>query len=501
MNPSTIHTSALNGVEAPSVTVEVGITNGLPGITIVGLAKKEVRESASRVRHALRSSRFEMPLSSITVNLAPVELPKSGGRYDIPIALGILAASKQIDPAILAGVEFLGELALTGALRPVPGVLPSLLAASRRGRTLFLPEANSAEAGLVKAARAVAVTDLRQLVDCLYAHGEPERVAYSGDRVRAAAYPELNDVIEMAQAKRAMEIAAAGGHNLLLSGPPGAGKSMLAKRFPGLLPPMSEEEALETATLHSLKGIALEENWRRRPFRNPHHTCSVAALVGGGARPTPGEISLAHNGVLFLDELPQFRRDALESLREPLETRNIVVSRARYTVTFPARFQLLAAMNPCPCGFVGDPQRECRCTPEAVRRYQGRISGPFLDRVDLRVQVCRPERPILADHPRDGNGISSAQVRTRVVEAREIQMDRSTKCNAELEDVELRVHCRPRQDGRVLLEHAARKLALSPRACARILKVARTIADLESAVRVAERHIAEALALRGSGFT
>ena len=274
---------------------------------------------------------------------------------------------------------------------------------------------------------------------------------------------------------------------------------MLAKRFPGLLPPMTEDEALETATVQSLKGIGIEETWRRRPFRSPHHSCTGAALAGGGARPIPGEISLAHNGVLFLDELPQFRRDVLEALREPLETRNILVSRARYTVTFPARFQLLAAMNPCPCGFIGDPDRECRCTPELVRRYQGRISGPLLDRIDLRVQVCRPAQPIIADAPRDG--LSSAQLRTRVLEAREIQMDRSAKCNAELDEADVRVHCRPRQDGRVLLEHAARKLALSPRACARILKVARTIADLESAVRVAERHIAEALALRGSGFT
>lgn len=498
MNPSTTHTSALSGVDAPGVTVEVGITNGLPGITIVGLPRKEVRESASRVRHALRSSGFKMPPSSITVNLAPVELPKSGGRYDIPIALGVLAADGQIDPAVLAGAEFVGELALTGALRPVPGVLPSVLAAARRGRILFVPEANAEEAGLVKAAPAVAVSNLRQLVARLYANAEPARVAYSGDCVPPAVYPDLNEVIGMTQAKRAMEIAAAGSHNLLLSGPPGAGKSMLAKRFPGLLPPMSEEEALETAALHSLKSIPLERNWRRRPFRNPHHTCSGAALAGGGARPKPGEISLAHNGVLFLDELPQFRRDVLEALREPLETRNIVVSRARYTVTFPARFQLLAAMNPCPCGFVGDPQRECRCTPEAVRRYQGRISGPFLDRIDLRVQVCRPDRPLVAQAQRDGP--CSESIRARVTAARRRQRKRAGKCNAELQDTEVVRHCRPAAQARGLLEQAAAKLPLSPRACSRILKVARTIADLESHGEVSEPHVAEALALRGSEF-
>ena len=499
MNPSTVHTRAMHGVNAPRVIVEVGITNGLPGATVVGLPQKEVRESISRVRHALRSSGYQMPQRSVTVNLAPVELPKSGGRYDLAIALGILAADGQIDASTLAGAEFLGELALTGAIRPVPGVLPSLMAASRQDQTVFLPHANAGEAALLRDARACAAGNLKELVTQLYAPERLKFIAYRGDRFEAPAYADLRDVVGMAQAKRAMEIAAAGGHNLLMAGPPGAGKSMLAKRFLGLLPPMNDEEALSTASLHSLKGVALDDNWRRRPFRAPHHTCSSVALVGGGLHPLPGEISLAHNGVLFLDELPQFRRDVLEALREPLETRTVAISRARYTITLPACFQLLAAMNPCPCGFAGDTQRECRCTPEGVRRYQGRISGPLLDRIDLRVQVCRPAQPIIAGVPGDGN--SSAQVRTRVLEAREIQIDRSAQCNAELEDADLRAHCRPRQSGRALLDHAARKLALSPRACARVLKVARTIADLESSEQVDEPHIAEALSLRGSDFS
>ncbi len=493
MNPSTVHTRALHGIEAPRVIVEVGITNGLPGATVVGLPKKEVRESIARVRHALRSSGFSMPQRSVTVNLAPVELPKSGGRYDLAIALGVLAADGQIDPATLVGAEFLGELGLTGAIRPVPGVLPSLLAAKRSGQILFLPAENAGEGALVRDAQACTVSHLSQLIERLYAREPLEFVRYRGHGFIPPEYGDIREVAGMEQAKRALEIAAAGGHSLLMTGPPGAGKSMLAKRFAGLLPPMSEEQALSTATLHSLKGMALDERWRQRPFRSPHHTCSGAALVGGGAHPVPGEISLAHNGVLFLDELPQFRRDVLEALREPLETRNVVISRARYAVTFPARFQLLAAMNPCPCGFAGDPQRECRCTPEAVRRYQGRISGPLLDRIDLRAQVPRPAQPVVAHVPRDGP--SSADLRERVLKARRRQLERSGKPNANLDDDELGVYCAPCRPGHKLLENAARQLALSPRACARILKVARTIADLQSAPRVDESHIAEALAL------
>ncbi len=495
MNPSTVHTRALRGIDAPRVFVEVGITNGLPGATVVGLPEKEVRESIARVRHALRSSGFKMPDRSVTVNLAPVELPKSGGRYDLAIALGILAADGQIDPSTLSGAEFLGELALTGAIRPIPGVLPSLLAAAHSRQIMFLPKENAGEGALVRDGQACAVSHLRQLVERLYAPECREFIPYRGDDFEPPEYSDIRDVVGMAQAKRALEIAAAGAHSLLMTGPPGAGKSMLAKRFAGLLPPMSDQQALSTAALHSLKGVPLNKRWRQRPFRSPHHTCSGAALVGGGVHPTPGEISLAHNGVLFLDELPQFGRNVLEALREPLETRNVVISRARYSVTYPARFQLLAAMNPCPCGFAGDPRRECRCTPEAVRRYQGRISGPLLDRIDLRVHVSRPAQPVVAHAPQDGP--ASADLRERVLEARRRQMERSEKRNAHLEDAELRVHCVPRRQGRELLESAARNLALSPRACGRILKVARTIADLGAARRVNETHIAEALALRG----
>lgn len=491
-----VHSRALAGMEAPPVAVEVHLANGLPGFTLVGLPEAEVKEARDRVRAALITSGFEFPAKRVTVNLAPADLPKESGRYDLAIALGLLAASGQIPAARLDQYEFVGELSLSGELRPVRGVLPMTLAAARAARAFVLPLADGAEAAWVRRAHpdTSILPAASLLAVCAHLHGQ-ELLAEQPEPPPPApdTYPDLRDVKGQAQAKRALEIAAAGGHSLLFSGPPGTGKSMLAARLPGLLPPMSEAEALESAAILSLGRQFRPEAFSRRVMRSPHHTSSAIALVGGGAQPRPGEISLAHHGVLFLDELPEFDRRVLEALREPLESGHIHVSRAASRADFPARFQLVAAMNPCPCGYRGHPRRLCRCTPDQVARYRGRLSGPLLDRIDLLLEVPDLGAEELQAAP---DGESSAQVRQRVVLARERQLQRQGVCNARLEGSELEYHCRPDADGAALLQQAVRRLDLSPRAYHRVLRVARSIADLAAAPQIGAAQVAEALHYR-----
>ena len=490
-----IFSRAQAGVDAPAVTVEVHQSNGLPALNIVGLPEAAVRESKDRVRSALINSRFDFPARKLTVNLAPADLPKEGGRFDLPIALGILAASGQLAQEPLADIEFLGELSLSGELRPVRGALPAALKARAAGRALLVPIENADEAALVSGVTVIAA---RHLLDaCAHLTGRqrltPHASALASHRPH---YEDLADVRGQHQAKRALEIAAAGGHSLLFVGPPGTGKSMLASRLPGILPPMTEDEALESAAVASISDAGFTaEQWRKRPYRNPHHTASAVALVGGGSFPRPGEISLAHHGVLFLDELPEFDRKVLEVLREPLESGTIVVSRAARQAEFPAAFQLIAAMNPCPCGYLGDPSGRCRCTQEQVQRYRARISGPLLDRIDLHVEAPRVAREALRpDTPPDGE--VSERVTARVTEARERQLARSKKPNARLATREINKHCKPDAAGQRLLERAMEQLGLSARAYHRILKVARTIADLGDSETVMSAHVAEAVGYR-----
>ena len=490
-----IFSRAQAGVDAPAVTVEVHQSNGLPALNIVGLPEAAVRESKDRVRSALINSRFDFPARKLTVNLAPADLPKEGGRFDLPIALGILVASGQLAPGPLAGMEFLGELSLSGELRPVRGALPAALKARAAGRSLLVPVENADEASLVSD---VAVFGARHLLDvCAHLTGRQPLTAHaSALAAHRPQYEDLADVRGQHQAKRALEIAAAGGHSLLFVGPPGTGKSMLASRLPGVLPPMTEDEALEAAAVASISDTGFSaEHWRKRPYRNPHHTASAVALVGGGSFPRPGEISLAHHGVLFLDELPEFDRKVLEVLREPLETGAIVVSRAARQAEFPAAFQLMAAMNPCPCGYLGDPSGRCRCTEDQVQRYRSRISGPLLDRIDLHVEAPRVAREALRpDTPPDGE--TSVTVAQRVAEARMRQLARGRKPNARLTTREINRHCKPDDLGQRLLERAMEQLGLSARAYHRILKVARTIADLGDSETVMSAHVAEAVGYR-----
>ncbi|MBL8486350.1 MAG: YifB family Mg chelatase-like AAA ATPase [Rhodocyclaceae bacterium] len=492
MSLAILKSRALDGLAAPEVTVEVHLAPGLPAFTLVGLPETEVKESRDRVRAAIQNCGFEFPARRITVNLAPADLPKESGRFDLPIALGILLASGQLRAGAPADLEFVGELSLSGGLRAVRGTLAMCLAASGGGCAFVLPRDCAAEAALVRHARILPASSLLEV--CAHLDGSAPLAPFAG-AAPAAAHPmaDLAEVKGQAQAKRALEVAAAGGHSLLMSGPPGTGKSMLAQRLPGLLPPMSEREALESAAVLSLAGLFEPAAWGRRPCRSPHHSASAPALVGGGGVPRPGEISLAHHGVLFLDELPEFDRRVLEALREPLETGRICVSRAARRADFPAAFQLVAAMNPCPCGWLGHANGKCRCTPDQVARYRGKLSGPFMDRIDLMVEVpAVPERELAAR----GTGESSAAVRERAQSARERQSARQGKPNARLTPDEVDTHCLPDEAGALLLKQAMLRLDLSARAYHRILKVARTIADLAASDRVGGPHVAEAIQYR-----
>jgi magnesium chelatase family protein len=493
MELSVINSRALAGLSAPPVRVETHLSNGLPAFHIVGMPETAVRESKDRVRSAILNSHFEFPDRRITVNLAPADLPKEGGRFDLPIALGILAASQQIPEDRLGHCEFLGELALDGSLRPVPGVVCAVLAASACGSAMVVPANSAGTAARVPDATVLAAPDLLTL--CAHLNGsQPLQANLQGTPPAMPSYPDMNEVVGQDTARRALEVAASGGHNLLFTGPPGTGKTLLASRLPGILPPPSKEESLVALALRDFREPDASEVSPGRPFRSPHHSASAAALIGGGSFPRPGEVSLAHGGVLFLDELAEFNRHSLEMLREPLESGQVTLSRARHKATYPANFQLIAAMNPCPCGFLGDPERHCRCTQEQVQRYRGRVSGPLLDRIDLHIPVPRMPAGLLLE--RSNSAESSHSIRQRVIHCRQIQQQRQHCSNARLAAAQLLEVCELGVSHRKMLEEAAENLKLSGRGLHRTLRVARTIADMAGQASIEQIHLAEALAYR-----